>query len=100
MVLTTFGLASKEQGRELKAMELKAGQIVVIQPVVPPHLKDRIGRMVSLTMNVLHVDTQNSMVTFDAPVMRMTVLNFFDDAGNIFDDRGDPVHVYEYLGEP
>lgn len=78
---------SDEVGRELKASELKAGEIVVIEP--PGH-----SAMITMWVGEVREDT----VVFYSGVKNWHVMNFVrDDA--VYDDQGRWVHVYEYLGE-
>lgn len=86
-------MSASEVGRRLKASELKPRTIVVIAPP---------GRDAHITMWVFLVD--NDQVTFRAHavpgVETWTVINFVRDDGELIDDQGRIVRVYEYLGEP
>lgn len=78
---------NSEIGRELSVGELTPGQVVVIAPP---------GRTERITIWVESVDPE--MVVFFAGELNIRVINFIKD-GQIFDDRGRVVRVFEYLGE-
>jgi uncharacterized membrane protein len=84
------GLASQEQGRELKGPELKPQTVVVIHPP---------GAQFLITMWVSLVDPVRRTVSFYADEMKWGVLVSWDQDGRIHDDQGRTVKVYEYLGE-
>lgn len=81
-----------EVGRELKASELVAGTVVLVeppQPAVP-------GVLFSMWVGEV---TPEYVVLF-AGAVKMAVINFVVQPGDTLqDDHGRPVHVFEYLGE-
>lgn len=79
-----------EIGRPLRADELRPRQVVVIAP------PDRPG--VFMTMWVEEV--RDNLVVFFAGEMNWHVVNLVRDNGEIVDDQGRTVRVFEYLGEP
>lgn len=78
-----------EIGRLLRADELKAGTIVVVDP---PDLR------MFVTMHVTEV--RDNLVVFYSGILRTHVINLVRPNGEIIDDRGRVVRVFEYLGEP
>lgn len=78
---------NSEIGREFSVGELTPGQVVVIAPP---------GRRERITIWVESVDPE--MVVFFAGALNIHVINFIKD-GQIFDERGRVVRVFEYLGE-
>lgn len=82
--------AKDEIGRPLRADELTARQIVVVQP------PDAGGMF--FTMHV--VEVRDNLVVFYSGILRMHVINLVRPNGELIDDRGRVVRVFEYLGEP
>lgn len=78
----------QEIGKELNARDLQPETVVVIRP---PHAPGY------LTMWVRHVG--KTYITFYSGELHWEVMNFVRPDGSIFDDLGNQIHVYEYLGE-
>lgn len=76
-----------EVGRELTVAELKPHQVVVIAPP---------GRKFLITMWIRFINATN--VVFYSDVIKLHVVNYIRN-GQIVDDRGRVVRVFEYLGE-
>lgn len=81
---------NEEVGQRVKASELHPKQIVVIEP------PDRDGMLI--TMHV--VEARDNLVVFYSGVLKMHVINVIGADGELKDDRGRLVKVFEYLGEP
>lgn len=78
---------NSEQGRELKASELKVRTVVLVKPP---------EKAVMITLWVVAVTEK--LVEFRAGEINWHILNFVALDGTIVDDCGRQVHVFEYLG--
>jgi hypothetical protein len=76
-----------EVGRELQADNLFVRKVVVVRP--------RPDMM--FTMWVEAIDEKT--VTFYAGHLNLHIINFRTPEGDIIDDKGTKIRVYEYLGE-
>lgn len=79
-----------EIGRELKATELHEGTVIVAIP--PPYI-------MAVTVWVTDLDISQGVLVVHAGTISNTIINLFDDAGKVFDNRGMPVYIFEYKGE-
>lgn len=79
-----------EIGRALKATELAERTVVIVVP--PPYI-------LAMSLWVISVDIGAGILVCHAGVLNNTIISMFDDAGNVFDDRGLPVFYFEYKGE-
>jgi hypothetical protein len=83
-----------EIGRRLKAGEIEVGKVHVC---IPPHTSEK-GERIAVTMWCVGKDGEHLMMR--AGVLHWTVVSFIRDDGEVVDDKGLVVEVYQYLGKP